>query len=44
MTLLMLYNPMFWIGLYAACLQSAVCYDQGEVTRDRLGSLGRRRP
>jgi hypothetical protein len=39
----MLYHPMFWIGLSLVCLQSAVCYDQGEVSRDRLGSLGRRR-
>ena len=43
MPFLMLYHPMFWIGLSLVCLQSAVCYDQGEVTRDQLGSLGRRR-
>lgn len=43
MPFLMLYHPMFWIGLSLVCLQSAVCYDQGEVSRDRLGSLGRRR-
>ena len=43
MPFLMLYHPMFWIGLSLVYLQSAVCYDQGEVTRDQLGNLGRRR-
>ena len=41
-----LFNPFAWwlfpIAVFAVVLQAAICYDQGEVSRERLGSLGKR--